>query len=1152
MKKYFKHIITPVIFIFMSLTVSSSLYGYDLEKIKANLPKMLGASNVGSEFWLTVPPCFENPGTSDQNSVIIYVSSLNKASVTVEVPGKTYKETKETIPNDVIYFTLSPEQALPWTKNEAESSPEEAILEGNGIHIYSDDLIVVYVHIAFGARTDCFMALPVSSLGTNYMVSSYTTSSNSGGTSMLPSLTGCVAAYDNTTVHFTVGGTTGTTTMKGYKTGETQTVTLNKGDVFMVAADALGHDLTGSKWVAGKPVAVVSGNYCALVPSGNTSCDYLAEMDLPTFTWGKNYHVAKIQNRTYAPVIRVFAKEAGTQIYRDSVAVASLTDAGGLINKGWLDMRLSSMSSTPASALITGSNPIAVTLYNTGNQEDGSANQSTNPFESVCISQEQYQNECSFIVPGIIGSTSLTNHTLNLVYETDSVGNVPESLELGRVISGNLAWEQVSKAYMSTDEKYPVNLKGKTYAVKNIALQNKGLVKVKGDKLFSAYVNGSGSGSAYGQPGAMGLKDLTKNDTLPPVPVWTFKFDRTTSASVTDKPSDVNSRSNLSMIYFHPDSSYNFSFTCGDIVPGTTSQANWSLQVKDIGQDALAVITFCDRSGNDTTIAVEYEALNYSADVANLDFGYLKKGVDSVKTFTIKNTKTKGKIDFTRAGFKQSSPGLSFSSLEFPFTLLAGEERAVSVKFSPVKTGEVIDSAGLGDINRILYKVRILATVKEPSISALDVNFGSIKAGTTSTKDCIIKNSGLVDLVISSVQNPSNPAFTHNLTSLPLTLKAGASITVQVGFSPASEGTYKDSIVLVSDSDSLSDNVVVLEGKGMLAGLEANSYDWGRVRIDREKFPRGPYGNDWVPGQEKAVLMKNTGTQSVTITGIDISTIKGDKAAFIIPGTAFSRTINPGESFLVDVQFQPKTVGEHEIRITFTSNTESPVSTLRGIGVLPRVHMDSVDFGASTVNEPSTKQTRKVKVYNEYYDWADTLFITGFTCDPLGSIAETPGVYGTEGFNFDKAGIFSGASQIIIPINASVELDAEYLAQHKGVNRATIKTVSDAEADVYSLWTGNIADPVEDDTPLSNGLLVIPNPAANGSVSLRIAAVTDCQATIRVFNSLGFEACSPFSGSLQQGVNSLSLAMGSLPSGVYYIAVNTGNKVDRVKFTYIR
>ena len=122
-------------------------------------------------------------------------------------------------------------------------------------------------------------------------------------------------------------------TAGGMKPGDIVTVDMDEGDVFMVSSKGDFGDLSGSHIIATKPVAVVSGVQCTNIPIGNQWCDYTVEMEIPTYTWGTHYHVPKIPNRQYPPLIRIFAKEPNTKLYRDGNNIGLLPEAGGMENK---------------------------------------------------------------------------------------------------------------------------------------------------------------------------------------------------------------------------------------------------------------------------------------------------------------------------------------------------------------------------------------------------------------------------------------------------------------------------------------------------------------------------------------------------------------------------------------------------------------------------------------------------------------------------------------------------------------------------------------------------------------------------------------------------------------------------------------------------
>ena len=93
-------------------------------------------------------------------------------------------------------------------------------------------------------------------LGTEYIVASYGDMCDMYPGLTFPSLSGCTGVFDNT-VTFKVGGNAVTKTASGSTPGQTETWVINKGDVVMVSSAGAEADLTGSRWSADKPIAVV-------------------------------------------------------------------------------------------------------------------------------------------------------------------------------------------------------------------------------------------------------------------------------------------------------------------------------------------------------------------------------------------------------------------------------------------------------------------------------------------------------------------------------------------------------------------------------------------------------------------------------------------------------------------------------------------------------------------------------------------------------------------------------------------------------------------------------------------------------------------------------------------------------------------------------
>jgi hypothetical protein len=85
----------------------------------------------------------------------------------------------------------------------------------------------------------------------------------------------------------------------------------------------------------------------------------------------------------------------------------------------------------------------------------------------------------------------------------------------------------------------------------------------------------------------MALKDLTKPDSVCPNPTWTINCTGIINDGlVTDLPNDYKVRSNLSVIYFNKEQSYNFNFSYDKFFPGEDFKTKWKANVKDPSKDA--------------------------------------------------------------------------------------------------------------------------------------------------------------------------------------------------------------------------------------------------------------------------------------------------------------------------------------------------------------------------------------------------------------------------------------------------------------------------------------------------------------------------------------------------------------------------------------
>ncbi len=828
----------------LMLPLSSSAKEINEEEIQKSLPKMLGSGNAGMEFYFSFIPAWGGSGM-----IKIYVTSNVRTKVKLEITGKGFEKIKYTEPNDIIQFEISPSLGEPYRKSGRDKPLQDQIWPNAGVCVKSDAPVICYGVTNYNYTSEGFLALPTAALGTEYIVASNAEPTDNTS-QILPGYTSVTAPYDDIKVEFTMGGSDYSKTAGGQMPGETTTWRLNQGDVLLIASSGSHADLTGSKIKATKPVAVVSGNFCAYVPTNCGCCDLLEEMELPMKTWGTEYHVTKIIKRQKASIIRLFAKEPSTKIYRDYKQIGFLNNSGGVRDVGWLELRAN--EGEPRPIVISSDKPISVTQYNTGQSDDGVP---SDPFQMVLTPVEQYQREITFITP------EYTENYINICYITSGYGVIPDNLEIARAEKGEFEWEKIKN--ISPKPGVPFEKKqgnNKLYYQKTLLLQGNQAYIIKADEPFGVYAHGFKNHSAYGFPAAANPIDLTKNDSLPPKPTWVsdsagaFGIGK---GEVEDMPNNPDSRSNLSSIYMHSDKSYNYEFDYGDFMPCEDSRTGWSLDRIDWEEDSYAVITFSDCAGNDTTIFIIYRQVKLDIVPKTYDFGLIPLGELSEKKFYIVNKSETAQtpamlIDARLKLSDELGKDQHFNiydetgsqPLSLPQFIEPLDSLPFIVKFDAAEQGIFWDSIGVGDTNFFWYKAYLDAEVGAPVISVENVKFDTIVKGSAVIKQFDVKNIGVVNLEVYDYEGPFlkgdlgegeyNIFKSEDLIELnigydyPLVLKPQETQTFEIQFQPDDDKFYQDSILFISNTakkdidDKKADSVCVVKGTGKITSIEDN------------------------------------------------------------------------------------------------------------------------------------------------------------------------------------------------------------------------------------------------------------------------------------------------------------------------------------------
>lgn len=135
-------------------------------------------------------------------------------------------------------------------------------------------------------------------------------------------------------------------------------------------------------------------------------------------------------------------------------------------------------------------------------------------------------------------------------------------------------------------------------------------------------------------------------------------------------------------------------------------------------------------------------------------------------------------------------------------TLAQGENVDVMLTFAPqsagTKSAEITIESNAGNFTFSISGNGVEDTTPEVTLSASNIDFGSVQMGQNPTSSFDIQNTGSADVTIISASN-SNSAFKTDLSDLPTTIASQNTLTVNVSFSSDTEGEHLDTLVINID-----------------------------------------------------------------------------------------------------------------------------------------------------------------------------------------------------------------------------------------------------------------------------------------------------------------------------------------------------------------
>jgi hypothetical protein len=370
------------------------------------------------------------------------------------------------------------------------------------------------------------------------------------------------------------------------------------------------------------------------------------------------------------------------------------------------------------------------------------------------------------------------------------------------------------------------------------------------------------------------------------------------------------------------------------------------------GGSASGSVTITSNATNSTlTVSLTGSAAQPGLSItpASFTFGSVADGQTKSQNFTLTNT---GASSLTISQLTVSGAGYSISGLTTPSTIAAGASVTFSAVFAPTTAGSLpgtitITSNAAGSPSTVALSGTGVAGTVALSANPTSLAFGSVNAGTISSKSVTLTNSGVANVTITQVTVSAKDVTASGVTT-PVTLTPGQSQTMNVAFKPTAAETVSGNITV---TNSLGTNTVVaVSGTGLQAAisLTPSSANFGSVTVGA--------------ANSQTIQVTNTGNAVLTITQANVT-----GTGFSTTGLTLPLSINPGLSSTFNAQYQPAAAGAASGSIAIVSNaaTSPNVVALTGTGVVATqilsLSTNTVSFG--NVNT-GTSSTQTVTVTN--------------------------------------------------------------------------------------------------------------------------------------------------------------------------------------------
>lgn len=382
----------------------------------------------GTDFWLTLA----NNLTGNSGMEIKVVADAATTGTITSPAGLS------------VAFSVAPGAPYTYVVPTTYAVSTYQTVQNLGLRVQTTAPVAVFTSSVTGGSGDATLVYPTPSLGTEFRVATYY--------NLYQSTLQVVAPNNNTQVTFVLP----CASTSGSPANTPINVTLNQGQTYCIAANC---DLTGTLVTSTRPIQLLTGSYCAQVPSGITYCDAIFNYALPNNYWGTQYVTTPSGGRSCQDRYRIVALNNATAVYRNGTLVSTL-------NAGQFYEAILSGGN-----IFTASDKIAISHYPISASSCGNAG---DPAMVQLIPTDMWETSYRFAT---LNHTNIGSHFLTIVARTAGTTSI---LLNGVPVAG---WLPVASG-----------TSGYSYVIRSMPT---GEYTLTGDSIFHGVMAGWGSYNSY-------------------------------------------------------------------------------------------------------------------------------------------------------------------------------------------------------------------------------------------------------------------------------------------------------------------------------------------------------------------------------------------------------------------------------------------------------------------------------------------------------------------------------------------------------------------------------------------------------------------------------------------------------------------------------